>query len=166
VGQKGIAQAEVLIDEIKVVVETLTRGGFERGLLFGLVVPGPIGGTRLHGGEDMYQTGVITALGDNGLDAFFLAEGLETADEFNFKSRLSSQVFGVVAQLIAQRFCPLGIVEQSDVAIAEETGHSAGMSDIRQGAGEDDPVETRQHTGNLILVTCDKRIHLGSSRVR
>ena len=52
--------------------------------------------------------------------------------------------------------------EQPDVVVVEEMRHRPGMGDIGQGAGDDDPVETRQHTGDLVLVARHKRIHLGS----
>ncbi len=158
-GHADIAQTELLIDEVEVVMQALAGGGLEVGLSAGFVVPGTVGRTGLHGREHMHQAGVLTPLGEDLLDPRLLTKGLETTDELNLQSRLASQLFGIATQFISQRLGPMRVVEQTDAAVAEETFHSPGIGDLRQGTGDDDTVKTGQYTGDLMLMTLNKRIH-------
>jgi len=74
-----VAQPELRVDEVEVVVQALARGRLEEGLAARLVVPGAIGGTALHGREDVHQAGGVATLGENPLDAILLAERHETS---------------------------------------------------------------------------------------
>ena len=154
-----VAQAELRVDEVEVVVQALAADRLEEGLAARLVVPGAIGGTGLHGREDVHQTGMIAALGEDLLDPILLAERLELADELDLQPGLGGQALGVGADLIAQRLGPAGIVEQADVARSEVARHRLGVADVRQGAGDHHPVEARQHAADLVLVLLDKGIH-------
>jgi hypothetical protein len=49
----------------------------------------------------MHRPGVVTALGEDLLDARLLAERLEFADELDRQSRLGSDPHGVLPQLLA-----------------------------------------------------------------
>jgi hypothetical protein len=73
-------------------------------------------GTRLHGGEDAHQAGVIAALGEDLLQPFLLAKRLELADELDPKPGLAGQVLGVGTDLVAQWLGPTRVVEQADTA--------------------------------------------------
>ena len=154
-----ITQAELRIDEVEVVVQALAADRFEEGLAARLVVPGTIGGAGLHGGEDVHQPGMIAALGEDLLDPILLAERLELTDELDLKPGLGSQSLGVGADLIAQRLGPARIVEQADAAPTEVARHRPSVADVRQGARDHDPVETRQHAADLVAVLLDKGVH-------
>ena len=55
-----ITQLNGLIDEVEIISETVTRGGFQRDVAGLLVIPGAIGSTGLHDREDMDQAGMIS----------------------------------------------------------------------------------------------------------
>jgi hypothetical protein len=43
--------------------------------------------------------------------------------------------------------------------LSDAARHGAGITDIRKGSGDDNPVKTGEHASDLILVTFDERIH-------
>ena len=96
-GYADITEPKGFIDEVEVIMEAFARGGFQRGVAGLLVMPGAIGGTGLHGREDMDQAGMITALGEDGLDTVFFAKGLVATDELGCQTRVGSQLLGMVA---------------------------------------------------------------------
>ena len=154
-----VAQAELRVDEVEVVVQTPAGDRLEEILTARLVVPGAIGGAGFHGREDVHQSGVMAALGEDRLHPILLTERFELADELDLKPGLGGQSLGVGANLITQGLGPAGVVEQADVAIAQVAGHRLGVTDIRQGASDHDAVETRQHTADLVFVLLDKGVH-------
>jgi hypothetical protein len=133
-----VAQAELRVDEVEVVVQALAADRLEEGLAARLVMPGTIGGAGLHGGEDVHQPRVIAALGEDLLDPILLAERLELTDELDLKPGLGGQALGVGADLLAQRLGPVRIVKQADAAPTEVARHRPGVADVRQGARDHD----------------------------
>ena len=91
-----VAQPELLVDEVEVVMQALPGGRLEEGSMGGLVVPRLIRRARLHGREDVDQTRMVTALGEDLLDPRLLAECLELADELDLQARLSGEPLGVL----------------------------------------------------------------------
>jgi hypothetical protein len=124
-----------------------------------LDVPRSVRRAGLHGREDVHQPGMITALGEDLLDAHFLAERLELADELDLQSRLGGDSLGVLPQIFAQGLGLAGKVEQADPMVVKETGHYPGMADFGQGGGNHDSVKARECTADAALVGFDKRIH-------
>jgi len=92
----------------------------------------------------MHQTGVVAALGEDGLDPVFLAECLVMPDKLDLYPSLGRDLFGVDSQFLTQGCGPQRIVEQPDVVSAKEASHGLGVTDVRQGAGNDDPIEAGQ----------------------
>jgi hypothetical protein len=43
--------------------------------------------------------------------------------------------------------------------ITEVAGHGACITDIREGAGDDNPIEAGKYTGDFVLVSLNERIH-------
>ena len=121
----------------------------------GFVVPGPIRRARLHGREDVDQTRVVSAFGEDLFDPRLLAERLELADELDLQPRLGGEPLGVLPQLLAQRLGPTRIIEQADLVVTEIPAHRLGMTDIGQRAGDDDPVEARQDAADAVLVALE-----------
>ena len=158
-GHPHVTESKGLIDEVEVVMEAFARGGFQQGMALFLVMPGAIGGAGFHGGEDVDQPGMITPFSNDRLDPVFFAKGLVAADEFDLDAGLAGKLLGMVAQLIPQGLCPPGIVEQPDLVVTEVARHGAGITNIRQGAGDDDAIEAGKHARDLILVTFNEWIH-------
>ena len=161
-----VAQTELLVDEVELEMQALAGGGLEKRAMGGLVVPRLIRRAGLHGREDVDQTGVVSAFGEDLFDPRFLAERLELADELDLQPRLGGEPLGILAQLFAQRRGPLGIVEDTDLVITEKAAHRFGMADIGQRAGDNDPVEAREDAADVVFVVLDKRIHHRKSLYR
>ena len=78
-------------------MEAFARRGFQQGMALFLVMPGAIGGKRLHGREDVDQAGMIVPFGDDGLDPILLAKGLVATDELDLNAGLASELLGMIA---------------------------------------------------------------------
>ena len=68
------------------------------------------------------------------------------------------QRLGCLADAIAQRLAEAGIVEDPDVPPLEKAGHPASMTDLRQRAGDDDPVIAGQHAHKLIRIPLGEKL--------
>ena len=108
-----VAQAEHGVDEVEVVVQALPVLVPEEGLAGRLVVPGLVGRAGLHGREDMDQSGMTSALFQDLLNPVFLAD-VAVAEELDGQPVVRGELFGMVADLIAERFGELGVVEDAD----------------------------------------------------
>ena len=69
-------------------MQAFARRGLEAGTVGLFVMPGTKRGAGFHGREDVHQPRMLTALGKDGLDAFFLAKRLEPADELDLEAGL------------------------------------------------------------------------------
>ena len=94
-----VAEPELFVDEVEVVVQAFAAGGLEKGLVGFLVVPRLVGVARLHRRENVDESRMIAALFDEGLDAFFLADIL-LADEVDLEVVVRRQLFGRCANFI------------------------------------------------------------------
>src|SRR6516165_7097695 len=132
-GNANIAQAQLFVDEIKVVVQALAVVGPQVGLPSFLVVPRLVGGTRFHGREDAHQAGVVPPLRKNFLDPIFFAEILFT-NEHDFQAVLGGESFGILSQGVAQRLSKPGIIKNPDLPSLQVGGHALGLTEPRQGS--------------------------------
>ena len=164
-GEPQIAQTEVLVDVVEIVVEALALSSLQESVVRGLVVPRSEGGTRLHGGKDMYQTGMIPSLGNDPFNTFFLAKSFVTTDKFYLHPAALDQTRSMLPDFITNPVGTPGIVKNPDLVIAEKTRHRPVVSDIRQSASDYHPVKTRKHAANGILVSFDKWIHVRYPRL-
>ena len=157
-GNPQVTQAQVLVDEVEVVVQALPVGGFEESLAGLLVVPGPEGRAGFHGGEDVHESGMVPALGDDRLDPLFLAEVLAT-DEVDVQASLAGQPLGVLSDFLAQGLGELGVIEQADVLGPQMGSHCGGMADLGNGASDDDAVVAGEQAANLVRVAFSQGGH-------
>ena len=162
-GYAQIAQAQLWQDEIEIIVQALARCILEKGFMCFLVVPRMIGRTRFHRREDMHQSRMVSAFGDDGFDAFLFAEIL-LCDEVDFQVIVLRNGFGVLAQRFAQLIGPLGKIEDADAVRTEPAGCGARISDIHHGAGNDHTVVTRKRKGNFICMAFCKVTHANSMK--
>ena len=82
-------------------MQALAGSGFQACLVGALVVPGLERGAGFHGREYVNQTGMVTPLGEDGLDPLFFAEGLVVADKLDFQACPMSQLLGMLTKRIA-----------------------------------------------------------------
>jgi hypothetical protein len=157
-GHPQIAQAQFRRNEVEVIMQTPAGDRLKiRGVgLF--VMPGLIASTGLHRREDMDQTRMRASVSYNLMDPVFPAKVL-LADELYFQAVLGGQAFGMGTDLVAQRRCPLGVVENPDVLCFEKAGHALGITNTGNGAGEHDAVKARQYPLNLTGVALNKMFH-------
>ena len=108
---------------------------------------------------------MVAPRGEERLDAICFAKGLVAAIELDGDAGLTGQALGVCPQLLAQRLRPLGVVEQADAQVAQQPRHGTAMGDGGQGTGDHDPVEARQHPGDVALLTLNEGVHRRTSTV-
>lgn len=156
-----ITEAQVGVDEIKVVVQAFAAVAFEERFAGLFVVPGLIAGTRFHGREDMDKTGLRAALSDNLLDALLLAKIL-FANEVDGKAVLTGNLFGVFPEVLPERHRPLGIVEYADVALPQKQCHSVGITNAGNRTRQYDAVKTRNNAFNFTPMSLNEIRHAQS----
>lgn len=115
-----VAEAQVRVDEVEVVMEALGLSSLQVRAVRLLVVPGPERHAGLHGREDVNESRMVSTLGQDLLDPVLLSEVLPT-DELNLEPFPSGDLLGVGADLIAKGLCPSGEVEEPDV-VGREVG--------------------------------------------
>ena len=86
---------------------------------------------------------MLTSFAENLLDSLFFAE-IQTLDELDRQAVFPSQAFGVLPDLVSQRFGELGVVEDPDLTVEELLRHRRRITDLGNHAGDHHPVEARQ----------------------
>jgi len=89
-----ITQAELLVDEVEIVVQALAVIRQQIGLARLLVVPWLVGRARLHRREDTYQSWLVTSLVQNLLHPVFLAN-VPLAKKLDLEAVLGGKTLGV-----------------------------------------------------------------------
>ena len=140
-----IAEAQLGVDEVEVVVQTLATVRLEIGVTRGLVVPGPVGRAGFHGTEDMHQTGLAATRGQERLNPIFLAKVL-LADVLDGQVGRLRHRFGGGPNLGPQGLCPLGVIEDPRVVGIQITRHAFGITQLTQAARDHDPIIAAQDT--------------------
>jgi len=153
-----IAESKVIKDEVKIVMKTFPIGGLQKGLVRLLVVPGLVRGTRFHGREYVYQTGMRTPLGYDFTDSFLFAKRL-SSDKLDIKFVFLGNTFGVEANFFSKRLGPFRVVEDPDFMGIKIPRHSLGVTNRWYCAGNDDTIKTRQDALNLIRVAFGEKFH-------
>jgi hypothetical protein len=153
-----VAQAELLVDEVEVVVNALPVVGLEEVPSGLLVVPWLERQTGFESGEDVDESRPSPALGEDLLDPVLLPEGL-LADELDLEPAVLGHALGVVPYLVPQGLRPAGEVEQTNSLDPQVDAHGVGMADVGKGAGDDDPVEAGQHATDAIRVALGEKDH-------
>jgi len=164
-GNTDIAQTQVGVDEIKVVMQALAVVGPQQGLPTFLVVPRLVGGTRFHGREDANQAGVMASLREDFLHPIFFAE-VPFADEHNLQAVLGGQSFGILSQGVAQRLGKAGIIKNQNLPSLQVRRHALGVTEPRQRSLDQDTVVARKHARDFISMTLDQQFHGSSSSSR
>jgi len=157
-----IAQAELRIDEVEVVMQARAVLVAQRGLARRLVVPGGERGAGLQRREDVDQAGMVPTLVKNGADALVLAEGARRADELDHQPLLPRQPLRILPDLLAQRLSEARLVEQPDVVCPQVGGHALRIADAGQRARDDDAIIAGHHARDLRSVAIGQQGHGGT----
>jgi hypothetical protein len=144
--------------EVEIVMQTLGLGVLQETLAGLLVVPGLKRRTRLHCREDMHQPWMIPSASDDLLDAFLFAEILAT-NKLDFQTVVSRHLLCVFPNLLSQRFCEFGVIEDADVVAAQVTAHSIGVADIEDCSSDHDTIKTRDNPMNLVGILLSESSH-------
>lgn len=158
-GHAQMAESELRVDEIEVVVQTPAAVGLQEGLAGGFVVPRFERGAALHRAEDVHESGLASPFGEDLLDAVLLAKGIDVTDELDLQPVLLRHGFGVLPDLVPQGLGELREVEDSHLAPVELPGERPGMSDVRERSHDEDPVKARKHAAKAVRVSIDERGH-------
>lgn len=154
-----IAESKVIQDEVKIVMKTFPIGWLQEGLVCLLVMPGLVRGTRFHGREYVYQTGMRTPLCDDFTDSFLFAKRLFAPDKIDLKVVLLGNPFGVEPNLFSKRLGPFGVVEDPDFMGIKISRHPLGVANRWYCTGNDDTIKTRKYAENLIRVAFGEKFH-------
>jgi len=153
-----IAQSQIFKDEVEVVVDAFGLRASEKGLARLLVMPGLERRTGLQGGEDMDQSRMISTLGDDLLQTFFLPEIL-LSDKFDFQTILPGQILRMETDFVPQGFDKLGIIENANAFGPQMAPHGIGIADIGKRSGDDYPIKTRKDASNFTGISFCQRNH-------
>ena len=138
-GYAQIAETVLGVDKVEVVVRALARVVAEVRLVRRLVMPRPVGLTGLHRRQDAHEPRFVAALvEDLPYDVFFANVAL--AQKLDLDAVALGELLGILANLVAQRFGKLGVVEDSDAARSEVRGHPLAVAKSRQRAVHDDAI--------------------------
>ncbi|KFB66521.1 MAG: hypothetical protein CAPSK01_004200 [Candidatus Accumulibacter vicinus] len=151
-------QAQCLVDEIEVVVQTLARGMAQEGLMCAFVVPRLVGVARFHRGEDMHQSWVIATFLDHRGNDVFLPD-VRLRNVLDLYPLLRRQSLCSFTDTLTQRFRKARVVKNPDVLSVEKTRHSRRVASTRQGARNHDPVIAGKHSSKTLFIAI--RQHLG-----
>ena len=101
----------------------------------------------------MHESGVISSTCDDLFDAIFLAESFCAADKLDLDAVFSGQTFGACSNFVSHRLGEACEVKNLDVVLIEIEAHPVGMAPAGNRAGDNDAVETRETTRDLLGIT-------------
>jgi len=159
-GHPQVAQPQLRVDEVEVVMQAFRLGGLESGLSSGLVVPGPERGSGFHRREDVDQTGVITTPGDDCLDALFLPK-VVAPDELDLQSVLAGKLLSACADLLSEPLGEQRVIEEANSPHPQVPRHGFCMADVGERANNHHPVEAGQGATNFGCMPTYKCFHGG-----
>src|SRR5215471_12222086 len=147
-----VAQPQILVDEIHVVVQAFTIVWLQVCLVRLLVMPRLVATTGLHRGQNAHQSRLFSTLVQHLFDPFLLAELLLTSNKFDLDSVFVSDTLHVLPNGLAQRLCPLRVVENADLVLVEAVRHALGVAPLWNRPLDDDPVVAGKNASDLALV--------------
>ena len=157
-GYPQVAQPQFRVDEVEVVMQTFRLGGFQDGLATGLVVPGLERGALFHGREDVDQTGMVTAPGDDRLDALLLTE-VVAPDELDDQPVLLGEFLGMGTYLLSERLGKLWVIEEANAPHSQVSRHGLCMADVGECTSNHHTVKAGQGATNLGCMPIYKSLH-------
>src|SRR5215831_14441955 len=147
-----VEQPQILVDEINVVVQEFTIVWLQVCLVRLLVMPRLVATTGLHRGQNAHQSRLFSTLVQHLFDPFLLAELLLTSNKFDLDSVRGGDTLHVLPNGVAQRLCPLRVVENADLVLVEVVRHALGVAPLWNRPLDDDPVVAGKNASDLALV--------------
>src|SRR5262245_34670549 len=147
-----VAQPQILVDGIHVVVQAFAIVWLQVCLVSLLVMPRLVATTGLHRGQNAHQSRLFSTLVQHLFDPFLLAELLLTSNKFDLDSVRGGDTLHVLPNGVAQRLCPLRVVENADLVLVEVVRHALGVAPLWNRPLDDDPVVARKNASDLALV--------------
>src|SRR5215510_4855888 len=117
-----------------------------------LVMPRLVATTGLHRGQNAHQSRLFSTLVQHLFDPFLLAELLLTSNKFDLDSVRGGDTLHVLPNGVAQRLCPLRVVENADLVLVEVVRHALGVAPLWNRPLDDDPVVAGKNASDLALV--------------
>jgi hypothetical protein len=161
-GNSNKTQAQLLVDEIEVVMQTLAVIRPQEGLARLLVVPRLIADAGFQGRENADQAGVVPALAEDLLNAVFFAE-VPFADELDLQAVLGCQPLRILSQSLPKGLSPAGIVENADVLSVQISRHALGVTEPGQGSLDPHAVVAGKHARDFLGMALGQQFHGFSS---
>lgn len=84
--------------------------------------------------------------------AVFLSEVL-LSDELDIEAIFSGNILSIIPQFISKGFGKAGVVKNTDIVVAQETGHSLCIAEVRKRPLDNHTIKTGENSQNLVGVT-------------
>src|SRR5712691_10756749 len=147
-----VAQPQIRVDPIDVVVQAFAIVRFQVGLVRLFVMPRFVGAAGLHYRQNAHQSRLFPTLLQHLLDPLLLAKLLLASNKLDFHAVFGSDALHVFPNGVSQRLCPPGVVEDADLVLIKIVRHALGVAPLRKRLLDDDPAVAGEHTGDLALV--------------
>jgi hypothetical protein len=130
-GDAQVAEAELRVDEVEVVVEVLPFAANQvAALSLGVVAAFELG-TGLDRGEHVDQAWMRAPRRQDCLDPRLLPKAARRADILDLYAMFGGQALGIGPHLVTPHLCVLGIVLDSDVVGVKVGLHALAVADAR-----------------------------------
>ena len=125
-----VAQAELLVDEVEVVMQAFPVIRHEVRFAGLFVVPWLVRRTGLHRREDAHQAGLLASLGEDVFHTVFLPE-VPFTYELDLDACFRRHLFGILPNPVPVRLGKLRVVENPDLPFEQKRRHSSRKTDPR-----------------------------------
>lgn len=157
-----VAQPQVGVDEVEVVVEALAAAGPEERISRAPVLPDFEGGAGFEGAEDVHQPRMAASPGEDLLDAVFLAEGLDPPDVLDGQPVLLREPRRLLEDGSGETLDELLEVGDLETAAGQFPCERPGMADVGERARHENAVKAREHAEDTGCVAVDEHGNLAS----
>jgi hypothetical protein len=153
-----VAESKIAIDEVEVVVETLTLSGANECASVFVATTNAEGGAALDHRKDVDQTGMISALSDDLLDSVVFSEIL-LLDELDLHALLGNDGLDPLLELMRQGFKMPLEVRDLDVVSPQIGIDPILVLELREDAAEDYAIPAGQHSVDQATVSMKQISH-------
>ncbi len=147
-----VAQAELFVHEIEVVMQAFAVIRHEVRFAGLFVVPWLVRRTGLHRREDAHQAGTFASLRDDLFHPVFLPE-VPFTYELDLDARFRRHLFGILPNPVTVRLGEPRIIENPYLPFIQERCHPSGETNPGQRPENQHPVKATQYARNLCGVS-------------